>query len=359
MGGVKDIACNPVAPQHIFAAVSHFDLQIHEVWEFNPSGQRIRKLTGFGDPGQPISAEFDRAGNMYVASAGRIFKNRVEWITLPCEVTVHLKIDSQGNLFTNNICEETILRIDPAGNITTITSIDRVRYPGGMAVDGADSLFVADNDSPPSIKKIDPSGNITTFVSNFAFEPFIQGMAFDPDGNLYAVLMRERKILKFDPAGNATVIADATDNLKTPGPILFATCPVVNAFTCGGNRVTVLGTTAADTITGTTGRDVIYGSLGNDTITGLGGSDVLCGGRGHDSLNGGGGNDRLFGQIGDDILTGGAGNDQLAGSYGEDILLGGGGDDRLDGGHATDECDGGSHVTRDTALNCEVVRNVP
>jgi len=39
--------------------------------------------------------------------------------------------------------------------------------------------------------------------------------------------------------------------------------------------------------------------------------------------------------------------------------MGGNDDDSLDGGTGTDFCDGGPHVTGDTAVSCETIYNVP
>jgi hypothetical protein len=92
---------------------------------------------------------------------------------------------------------------------------------------------------------------------------------------------------------------------------------------------------------GTGGNDLIRGAAGDDVIQGLSGSDVISG-RG-----------------GDDVICGGSGNDQLFGEAGEDQLLGGAGDDVLDGGDQRDFCDGQKHVTADTAVSCESIKNVP
>ena len=44
------------------------------------------------------------------------------------------------------------------------------------------------------------------------------------------------------------------------------------------------GTSAANTLTGTSGADVLFGAQGNDTLVGNGGADVLYGGEGDDVL---------------------------------------------------------------------------
>ena len=45
-----------------------------------------------------------------------------------------------------------------------------------------------------------------------------------------------------------------------------------------------IGTTGADTLTGTSGANQIVAGDGNDTLVGAGGADVLYGGRGNDTL---------------------------------------------------------------------------
>ena len=68
-------------------------------------------------------------------------------------------------------------------------------------------------------------------------------------------------------------------------------------------------TSAACTISGTTGNDTLRGTARNDVICGLGGAD---------NLKGVGGDDKLLGGDGNDILVGGAGNDSVDGAAGTD-----------------------------------------
>lgn len=96
------------------------------------------------------------------------------------------------------------------------------------------------------------------------------------------------------------------------------------APTCGGRRVTLLGTGGDDVLRGTSGADVIDGRGGADVINGLAGDDVICGGYGADDLRGQGGNDRIYGGLDGyyfngaetwwrfgDTLRGGPGNDTI------------------------------------------------
>jgi hypothetical protein len=124
---------------------------------------------------------------------------------------------------------------------------------------------------------------------------------------------------------------------------------------CNGKKATIVGSELDDILIGTKGNDVIHGRGGNDLINGLVGNDVICGGNGNDVLVGGQNNDQLFGDSGHDVLMGGPGNDMLRGGSGNDTLDGGSGNDTLTGEAGNDVCEGGVHVTGDTAdVSCEL-----
>ncbi len=99
---------------------------------------------------------------------------------------------------------------------------------------------------------------------------------------------------------------------------LLPTVDAQRALECGGQPVTLQGTTGNDVLRGTNGVDVIHGRGGNDKIIGRGGDDIICGGKGRDNLIGGGGDDQLFGDAGRDRLRGGPGVDALDGGRGND-----------------------------------------
>lgn len=70
-----------------------------------------------------------------------------------------------------------------------------------------------------------------------------------------------------------------------------------------------VGTSGADTLTGTDRDNEIFGLDGNDTIYGRGGADLIDGGDDEDVL---------YGEDGDDFLVGGAGDNNLDGGDGVD-----------------------------------------
>jgi len=113
----------------------------------------------------------------------------------------------------------------------------------------------------------------------------------------------------------------------------------------------IIGTSKAETLTGTPGNDLIMGLDGADKINGNGGDDCILGGTGADSINGNNGNDVIFGEdgadsingnYGNDLLVGGNGADTLRGENGEDHLIGEGDADTLDGGNNNDLLEGGN-----------------
>jgi Ca2+-binding RTX toxin-like protein len=88
------------------------------------------------------------------------------------------------------------------------------------------------------------------------------------------------------------------------GLLIAAATPSVAqvSVTCGGEAITISGTSNDDVITGTAGSDVINARAGDDIINALGGSDRICGGNG---------SDRLIGGPDDDLLNGGAGSNTV------------------------------------------------
>ena len=83
----------------------------------------------------------------------------------------------------------------------------------------------------------------------------------------------------------------------------------------------IVGTAAADTVTGTAAPDYIVGLASSDTLNGQGGADTLIGGTGNDKLNGGAGADVLKGGMGNDTYTVGPGDliNELA-NQGTDLI---------------------------------------
>jgi Ca2+-binding RTX toxin-like protein len=153
-------------------------------------------------------------------------------------------------------------------------------------------------------------------------------MAFDPDSKFLFILDAQGdRILQLSTADWSTVNsiplgADLTagggdyGNRLMIGPDLrYFTVTMQTGLRLVANPYStglVVGTEAAETLTG---------AALPDTLEGRGGDDVLVGGGGGDTLRGEDGNDTLKGEDGNDTLDGGAGVDTLIGGAGNDIYL--------------------------------------
>jgi Ca2+-binding RTX toxin-like protein len=126
----------------------------------------------------------------------------------------------------------------------------------------------------------------------------------------------------------AALVGTLTVSERAPEPrAQHQTSPQAAGGACA---VEVLGTEAADRLTGDGRGELIRGLSGDDRLRGSGGEDCVHGDRHADAL---------FGDDGDDTLLGGSGRDRLYGGPGDDALSGGGSRDLIDGGAGADIID--------------------
>ncbi len=147
-------------------------------------------------------------------------------------------VDSAGNVYVSEPRNHTIRKITPAGVVSTVAgAIDldgsadgtgaaaRFSFPYGLAIDGADNLYVADRNNC-MIRKITPAGSVTTLAGSPNIHGFAdgtgaaahfsgpEGVAVDKAGNVYVADYYNCTIRKITPAGVVTTLAGLP---KTPG----------------------------------------------------------------------------------------------------------------------------------------------
>ena len=90
---------------------------------------------------------------------------------------------------------------------------------------------------------------------------------------------------------------------------------------------TIIDTSVANEISGTTKDDNLYGTNA---------AEIISGGRGDDNISGNGGMDTLIGGRGDDDIYGSFEADEISGGRGDDFIFGNGGNDLIDSGMGFD-----------------------
>jgi hypothetical protein len=188
----------------------------------------------------PTGLAFDGLGNLYVVDS---INDTIRKITAAASVTTlagaagivgssdgfgsaarfnrprRVTLDNAGNLVVSDTTNQTIRKITPAGNVTTLAgsagqgghtegtgNLARFRNPRGLAVDSANNIYVADT-SNLAIRKITPNAVVSTFVDYTAGWNRPYGLAFDRFDNLFLSDYYDQSIYKITPAAVVSVFA--------------------------------------------------------------------------------------------------------------------------------------------------------
>ena len=146
---------------------------------------------------------------------------------------VSVAVDGRGNLYIADPGNDRIRKVDATGTITTVAGSAlygfggdggpavnaRLRFPRGVAADGAGNLFIADTNNH-RIRKVDATGTITTIAgtdhTGFSGDggPAVQAVLYYPGdvavdgmGNLYIADSINDSIRKVDAAGVISTVA--------------------------------------------------------------------------------------------------------------------------------------------------------
>lgn len=212
----------------------------------------------------------------------------------PCMGLQGLTVDASGNVYAVAIYTNIIVRITPAGVMSTVAGQSGVagfqdgqgnaalfNGPTDVKVDGVGNLYVADLGNN-AIRKIDPSGNVTTLAKGMAsyraskdgtycaYGPSILGTGANVAQCVYSV-SGGSVLMTVTQTGSATYDVKTQPLSSTPNPNYQAgQNPVIDAYQVSGTDAALDGTL---TVSGSGGSDVPTGSFsGPIYVDGTGGS---------------------------------------------------------------------------------------
>jgi streptogramin lyase len=192
----------------------------------NPSSEYVVSTyaTFTGQHDLPLGVAEDPAGNLYACDweNGTIWKIAID-STISTFTTIgsstsgsmasDIACDTKGNVYVLTDNPGKILRITPAGLVTTFAGGAPTQVDGQGSAAGFSSLNALDIDSAGtlyvtdflSIRKVDQAGRVTTLYTDTASEFQMTAITFDSHHNIYYA--NGNQVWRLDTLGNHTFIA--------------------------------------------------------------------------------------------------------------------------------------------------------
>ena len=203
------------------------------VWQFGGHAVAVFPASGFGGYTTLIAGNYNTSG--FSGDGGPATAAELN-------NPGGLAVDAAGNLYIADTGNNVIRKVDPSGTITTVAGA----YPGGtysgdggpatdatlagptaVAVDSAGNLYIADTGNC-FVRKVDSSGIITTIAGNY-----VLGSGYSGDGGpATEATLDEPSGLAVDSAGNLYIADVSASNVRKVDVATGRICAVA-AF--GGN----------------------------------------------------------------------------------------------------------------------------
>jgi sugar lactone lactonase YvrE len=160
------------------------------------------------------------------------------------DVNFGLAVDRFGDTYISDDQNDYVYKVTPGGTLSIFAgdghsaaptpgpaTSSSIGQPEGLAVDKAGNLYIAD-DHENRVYQVTPGGTLSIFAGTGASgavstgpatsEPIgqLDGVAFDPSGNLYIVSYGNKQVYKVAPDGTLSVFAgiSGSEAAGTPGP---------------------------------------------------------------------------------------------------------------------------------------------
>jgi sugar lactone lactonase YvrE len=180
--------------------------------------------------------------------------------------------DAAGNLYVSEIGNNTIRKITPSGQVSTLAgspgqsgSFDgrgataTFNHPSGLVLDAFGNLLVADENNH-TIRKVTPNGTVSTFAGSPNSPGATDGnggaarfcyptaLALGPSGALYVADSYNFAVRKISPSGQvSTLTGQANSPGDADGPTISAQFNVLSGIVCDASE-TIYVTTESGTI---------------------------------------------------------------------------------------------------------------
>jgi sugar lactone lactonase YvrE len=177
----------------------------------------VRKITPQGVVSTLAGSRAVQGGADGTGAAASFFQPRAPAVDAAGSVLV-LQGGAVRRISPQGVVTTWVGRFDAQGSADGIGTAARFTVPGGMAVDAAGNVFVADSGNH-SIRKITPAGVVTTFAGSPGVPGHLDGrgaaarfrwptlMTFDADGTLYVADTDNSVVRRITPQGEVSTVA--------------------------------------------------------------------------------------------------------------------------------------------------------